>query len=561
VTSDPLPDSGPEREIFLRALRRFSDACEPPDLIAECPFSIDLPGGGRGCGEECLELLDRYGVPPSAGQVPMGSGGMAAHSMGPPRRPPSHPARRAFDAAENFYRDSDSPDRSRWHTSSLLYDLRRAYLPAQTSLLDPQRCDKLTSAADELRRRGFDVDALLRLGLGAQLATSLALAVVMPDLLAAQRSRRGAQGAPDETPRAEPPAGWPKLLDALLEVEGPQGIEPPPPDADELAIARYRMRVAMTGQFRHRIRIWAGTASVDDLINWLPPAIDDFLAYDLGRESALRAESRRQGWVVDRFTQTYLNTWDIDSLKLEWQYQRSAEEPRCPPREMAGRSVDSNDLARALAEATTRPVSDTLRVLLPAAVRLLHEGHRGAAAAMFDAARHEQWDNAEFHNNFGFCLLPDDPAGALEALELASKMGYRGTVNVCNRVLALFHVGRHAAALEVAERAVDGWKDLDTVPSYLWDFTSPEPKLLEKQCPRCYLIKLAAHVAKASGDEVTAARWGDTLRRLLSVRLCPDQCGCNGPNRGRPGKASIGGTGVLGCPHELTPVSEASALR
>ncbi len=114
MTNDPLPDSGPEREIFLRALRRFSDACEPPDLIAECPFSIDLPGGGRGCGEECLELLDRYGLPPPAGQVSMGSGGMAAHSMGTPRRPRSDSAHKPFDAAENFYRDSDNADRSRW---------------------------------------------------------------------------------------------------------------------------------------------------------------------------------------------------------------------------------------------------------------------------------------------------------------------------------------------------------------------------------------------------------------------------------------------------------------
>jgi hypothetical protein len=207
VINDPLPDSGPEREIFLRALRRFSDECEPPDLIAECPFSIDLPGGGRGCGEECLELLDRYGVPRSAGQVPVGSGGMAAHSMGPPKRPRSLPVHRAFDAAENLFRDSDNPDRSRWQSSSLLYDLRRLYLAREGSLLDPQRCDKLTAVADELRRRGFAVDALLRLGLRAQLAASLTVAVVMPDLLAAIRSQGGERNAPDGPRGADPPTG------------------------------------------------------------------------------------------------------------------------------------------------------------------------------------------------------------------------------------------------------------------------------------------------------------------------------------------------------------------
>jgi hypothetical protein len=428
----------------------------------------------------------------------------------------SQPANKPFDAAENFYRDSEDADRSRWQTSSLLYGLRRAYVPRRTT--DPQRRDDLAGAAGELRRRGFDVDALLRLGLRGALAANLVMATVMPDLLAAQRSQRGRHDTPAITAVADPPAGWPELLDAFLEKEAPAGIERPSPDSSDLAIADYRMRVALTSQFSDRTRVWAGTAPEDDLTNWRAPAIDDFLGYDVERESELRAEGRRMRWLIDRFTQTYLTTWSVDSLKLEWQYQRSADETPCPPKEMSERSIDTNELARALAEATTSPVSDTMRVLLPTAVRLLHEGHRVAAAAMFDAARHEEWENAHLHNNFGFCLLPDDPAAALEALELASRLGYRGTVNVDNRVLALFRLGRRAAALDVAERAVEGWKDLDNhTGAYLWDFTSPEPKLLEKACPRCYLLKLAVHMANESGDEPAAARWADIQRRMLGL--------------------------------------------
>ena len=220
MTDHSLPDSGPEREIFLQALSRFSDECEAPNLIAECPFSIDLPGGGRGCGEECLELLDRHGGPPSTGKV--GSSGIAAHSMGPRRRPRSDPAHRPFDAAEYFYRDSDTPDRSRWQTSSLLYDLRQAYLPAPASLLDPQRYERLAASADELQKRGFDVDALVRLGLRAQLADALSLAIVMPDLLAARRPQDETEHAPDGATRAQPPAGWSKVLDAFIDAEGSQ---------------------------------------------------------------------------------------------------------------------------------------------------------------------------------------------------------------------------------------------------------------------------------------------------------------------------------------------------
>lgn len=513
MTGNPLPDSGPEREIFLRALRRFSDQCEPPELIRECPFSIDLPGGGRGCGEECLELLDRYEVPPPAGQVPVGSGDMAAHSIGPPRRPQSHPARRAFDAAEHFYRDSVGPDRSRWHTTSLFYELCQTYVAKPASLLDPQRSGKLTADTDELRRRAFDVDALLRLGLGTQLAISLATAVVTPGLIAAQRSRSGQHDAPNGARYPEPPAEWTKLFDKFL--EDPRTEDLQPPNADEFAVARYRMSVAMGREFIERMRIWAGTAPVDDLIDWRAPKAEDFLSFDLERKYVRRAAVRRQRWMIDRFTQTYLNDWNLDSLKLEWRYQQAAEGPPCPQREMARRSIDSNQLAYALAEAMTSPVSDKQRSLTTVAARLLHEGQFGAAAAMFDAARHERWEDAELHNNFGFCLLPEDPEGALEALELANRLGLRRTVNACNRILALFLIGRHAAALEVAEHAIDRWKDLDRdLAAYLWDFKSPEPKLLDRQCARCYIVRLGVHVADASGNELTAARWRDIQRRL-----------------------------------------------
>ena len=201
MTNSPLPESGPEREIFLKALRLFSDECEPPDLIAECPFSIDLPGGGRGCGEECIDLLNRYGVPRSTGGIPIGNSEVAAHPMGRPRRPKSHVSSgKPFDAAECFYRDSDDPDRSTWATVSLLYALRSTYLPTSDALLDPYRSEKLSAAAGELRRRRFNVDELLRCGLRLRLASTLAIATVMPDLLAAQPPQRDGEDGPTRSP-------------------------------------------------------------------------------------------------------------------------------------------------------------------------------------------------------------------------------------------------------------------------------------------------------------------------------------------------------------------------
>ena len=64
-------------------------------------------------------------------------------------------------------------------------------------------------------------------------------------------------------------------------------------------------------------------------MSWRPPTIDEFLAYDLGNESAIKAECRRPLWVMDRFTETYLKDWDTDSLRLEWRYQQGSEQPQC----------------------------------------------------------------------------------------------------------------------------------------------------------------------------------------------------------------------------------------
>jgi hypothetical protein len=521
VTDHALPDSGPEREIFLQALRRFSDECESPNLIAECPFSIDLPEGGRGCGEECLEILGRFGRARPTDGVPIGATGIAAHSMGRPRRPESHAGSlKPFDAAELFYRDSDNPDRSRWHSVSLLKEMKDAYVPEPLESPDPDRLGKLAASTDELRRRRFDVDDLLRNGLHRQMALGLTLAVAMRGLIDADLRTGDA--------RLDNGDSWGSLLDAFLEVEGQPDQafdatlkvkgqpdqEPLGDRSNDSKRAGDRFIAALTGDFTERLRIWAATAPLDDLINRRPPTLDEFLAIDLRREPELGALGRRPRWLIDRFTETYLGNWDNESLKLEWRYQQGLVKLPWGRREMAARSVDPNQLAHALAEAAASPTSDSRAALLQTAVRLLIEGNRSAAAAVYDAARQEHWDDPVLHNNYGFCLLPDNPSEALAALELAANLGTSLTVNVCNRMLALFMLGRHAAALELADRALANVDSLDVDLSYLWDFTAAEPKLLTRECPRCYLVKLAVYVADASGDELAAARWSDAQSRL-----------------------------------------------
>lgn len=79
MSESPLPENQQDREIFLVALRDFSDRCRAPELTAECPFSVDIEDGLRGCGEECQDLLSRYVRLPTRGEVQLPGTEMRAH--------------------------------------------------------------------------------------------------------------------------------------------------------------------------------------------------------------------------------------------------------------------------------------------------------------------------------------------------------------------------------------------------------------------------------------------------------------------------------------------------
>jgi hypothetical protein len=118
--------------------------------------------------------------------------------------------------------------------------------------------------------------------------------------------------------------------------------------------------------------------------------------------------------------------------------------------------------------------------------------------------------DAEAHNNYGFCLLPDRPEEALHALQQADELGFpHKTLNRANRMLALSMLGRDAAALELAERVVDEWDtERRTRTYYMWDISSVEadPVLLEKACASCYVLDVALKIAERNGEPVQT-RW------------------------------------------------------
>jgi len=108
-------------------------------------------------------------------------------------------------------------------------------------------------------------------------------------------------------------------------------------------------------------------------------------------------------WLLDRFTQPYLNEWATFSLKAEWRYVHAETLPPCDRKEMKHRRVDPDELSRAIAHRIAaeedsgmdRKLDDVSHVAklkidaslyVPVALKLLESGDREAASALFDAA-------------------------------------------------------------------------------------------------------------------------------------------------------------------------------
>ncbi len=241
-------------------------------------------------------------------------------------------------------------------------------------------------------------------------------------------------------------------------------------------------------------------------------------------------------WLVDRFTRPYLNDWSTFSLKAEWKYAHAEKLPPCNRKEMKERRIDPDELDRAIAHrivaADDNEDDEGIEVAVervelkidanlyaPVALKLLNNGEREAATALFEAAVALNDSDATAYNNLGFCLLPDHPKEALVALERAADLSFSNRLlNAANRLHGLAALGRYSSALELASKCYSEWRDLivGVGSGYLWDFSAPAsaPILRDVENIPLYVVALIRHAATLTGDEAIAEEW---LRRTTEM--------------------------------------------
>lgn len=506
-----LPAEGREREIFLVALRAYSDACEPPSLHPECPFSIEVAAGVRGCGEECMDLLGEFHVPTRQAHVDLGDGFGLRELRSRPRRGPS-PTTKPFDSLELHLADTNR-DKERlgsWATVSLLVELRNQVTtpPPDEPHDAADRRRRVGQVSRELDRRSLDSERVLREGLRNEIAGAIFLATALGGVFPEIES----DSLEDARRPATAPLGW----QALIFPEAPQLRRVRRSGQD------YETEFEITGARAGppSIERWIQSAPLAAILDWTPPT---------ELTEGLRPESGEYQWLVERLTKTYLEEWSEYALQQEWRFIQGSCRLPCPPKEVKARLIDRQAVAAELADRTVRrpptgmePAPASAALHTPIALKMLKDGRRSEAAALFEATIALYPGDASAHNNYAFCILPDNPSAALESLDRAIDLGRRNNaVTMGNRLLALLLLDRVATAVKVGSDLLSAWHEMTPERGHMWDAgrtLAHDPVVIKVDDVREYIQDVLVQIAARAGDPALVRRWTEQLEMLREHR-------------------------------------------
>jgi hypothetical protein len=461
-------------ELKVVALLRYADTCSPPQqLHPDCPFSV-LQDDVRSCGVECRDVLQtllRPGLPQSR----------AGSTF-------------AYDAKQILLSEDGRVPDANWNTASLLLRLRKALSSAPLNRIGEVSLHRQVTATNSigyLNQRGFDADSIVRFGLA--LSIKVAVSGTLSRLWISTTEGKDLPIAARNLL-----ASWRPLFEQHVVRQAGMPLK-----------NGSLVATAMTGKFASHLDSWLQNADLVDVVNWASPSLgisDSEVIVD----QETRAEAL---WIVERLTDTYLSAWSMDSLVREYKWLSGELVPVCPADQIRLRTTSIEEVSGEIARRTVAGQANYAfeATMVDQAVDYLTTGRRDAAAGLFDAARILHPNNAVFHNNYGFCLIPDRPVEALEALREAERLDPRDWVNLTNQAVALWRIGQPKEALKSAERALNP-ENNGSESAYLWDFIrtgesdGPEVNLRWMRVSE-FLPAFGLKVAEQLQDPVSVARW------------------------------------------------------
>lgn len=469
-----------DRQMMLRALARYSDECEAPDLTPDCPF-FEVIESGPVCGEQCQDVLAKYPqdhVDPDL--LGLGGGLSARRRMRPRRGPPAD--ERAYDAAQIRLEDRDKP-LSEQRLGALVGALS---LRAMGDLEQDSDHVDLGRLLEELERRGLQIREIARLGLTREFGHGVGLSV-----WASQDA-----GATDVLPARFLAAGevWRQTLE-----------EVPGTLADSDSDGGGQRVLTLRGV--NVLSAWFGNTPVETSLSGHIPTAAELradMSFDADADLVIEAE-----WLFDRFTKTYTPDWRVRSLRREWRYLHAHLPGCCPPGMMRQRPMESSDVSMAIADADcNRSDTETADARQPSlskaqlkrlAFDAAMDGRHEHAAGIFQVVSRLDPSDGESTNNLGFCLIPTRAKEAADTLRAARESTSTPTLTDLNLSLALHLAGDATAGLEQALVAVaEAPDDLDQ--AWVWHLGDGGLRLELVHDLLDYGIDLIDHMERCPGS-------------------------------------------------------------
>ncbi len=458
-----------DRDLLAVAVSRYADTCGP-SLHVDCPYSHD-DGAGLICGQECRQIVADL-VRPRVQQF--------ENSLLP------------FDAQQALHSSvgiTQSPTVA-WSTTALLFRLKQVALSRTVhpmSGLIRRNVVDATSALAVLEERGVDSQALLVEAVWPLVARAIDLTVSLAGLRFSNMMRI------DDRFRS------------LLELRN--SIIPMDP---ELVSQESMMGSKL---FRGRVESWLQSADVEAAFSWALP-------HDLPQVDALpaHAEASEFGWLLDRFSETYLDKWSKESLAFEFRLLNEGFKPAFIPHSvLSERKLNRGEVAQELASRSMDPFNvdiETRTALTERALEAIQDGRRDLAATVFASVREMEPASQEWANNHGFCLIPDNHPDALKALLESRRLGRRDTILAANIALTHLLLGDPQSALTECENVLESGLHPKLV-AYLWNVDSleKEPEIDPGGSVAVYVCDIAIRSAQQLGQTTKVEQWNGVKKQ------------------------------------------------
>ncbi|MFG2087502.1 hypothetical protein [Spirillospora sp. NPDC048824] len=457
-------------DLKIVSLARYIDACDPASRHRDCPYAVERDGEFT-CREECRDVLAfllRRGRAPSELKV------------------------QSFDARQLLLSEIGLTPDVLWHTSSLLQvvvKVARTHPLREDGSFNLRRFIDATSALGALGCRGLDPEKLVRRGVAKTI--KLTISGWLEILESSDEPRRN----------AEQFTQWRAFFKR---------------GSDEPVSPGYYIEAALFGRCARRLSAWLETAPLEDLLRWRLPERWP----EAPSPTSVGEEAESWTWIVERFTETYLGQWSLESLKKEYTFLKGSWQSDLPTEVLDERTLSREEVTAELAE---RAVVDgdsidpaTMSSLTTQAVALLMEGQRRAAAALMDGARRLKPSDLVLQQNYAFCLLPDEPERARTLFkDVLAREKLSPRVTLCNLALAEAILGNTSQALETCTEAL--YVEPETGTAYLW-VRGAEGWNIETTSMHRWIIRLGADI-EASQD----VKNGPWMERLASLHFTEQQ--------------------------------------